>query len=174
LDKSQLRYSHQQRRGARSQSQTVAVRISRTPQSSRTQHDQVSTETSHLQDVYDPSRFSGGQYRKAVFRSVAELVHVESFNGTILHNPYNFQHFDLNEIAVYLDGQQVQSVRVLWPDFANRQYVDAYMSLFCGTNKINRDEGNFVSCKDYASGYSLYVYDLSLDLGENDHFNLIR
>jgi len=48
------------------------------------------------------------------------------------------------------------------------------MSLFSGTNKINRDEGNFVSCKDYARGYSLYVYGLSLDLGENDHFNLIR
>jgi len=72
LDKSQLRYSHQQRRGARSQSQTVTVRISCTRQSSRTQHYQVSTETSHLQDVYYPNRFSGRQYRKAVLRSVAD------------------------------------------------------------------------------------------------------
>jgi len=107
-------------------------------------------------------------------RIVTKLVHVESFNGTIQHNSYNFQHFDFNEIAVYLDGQQVQCVRILRPDFANRQYVDTYMSLFNNTNKINRDEGNFVSCKDYARGYSLYVYDLSLDIGENDHFNLIR
>jgi len=50
----------------------------------------------------------------------------------------------------------------------------AYMFLFSGTNKINRGEGKFVSCKDYASGYSLHVYDLSVDLDENDHFNLIR
>jgi len=34
-----------------------------------------------------------------------------------------------------------------------------YMSLFSGTNKMNRGEGNFVSRKDYASGYSLHVYD---------------
>jgi len=103
-------------------------------------------------NLYDPKRFSGGQYRKAVLRSDADTnrhragprLHVESFNGTIQHNSYNFQHFDFNEIAVYLDGQQVQSVRVLRPDFANRQYVDAYMSLFSGTNKINRDEGNFI------------------------------
>ena len=48
------------------------------------------------------------------------------------------------------------------------------MSLFSGTNKINRDEGNYISREDYARGYSLYVYDLSPDLAENDHFNLIR
>ena len=107
-------------------------------------------------------------------RIVVGLVDVESFNGAIRRNPYNFRHFDLNEIAVYLDGQQAQSVRVLRPDFANRQYVDAYMSLFSGTNKINRDEGNYISREDYATGYSLYVYDLSPDLAENDHFNLIR
>ena len=107
-------------------------------------------------------------------RVVVGLVDVESFNGAIRRNPYNFQHFDLNEIAVYLDGQQAQSVRVLRPDFANRLYVDAYMSLFSGTNKINRDEGNYISREDYARGYSLYVYDLSPDLAENDHYNLIR
>ena len=35
-------------------------------------------------------------------RIVVGLVDVESFNGAIRRNPYNFQHFDLNEIAVYL------------------------------------------------------------------------
>ena len=107
-------------------------------------------------------------------RLVVGLVDVESFNGAIGRNPYNFQHFGLNEIGVYLDGQQAQSIRVLRPDYTNRQFVDAYMSLFTGTNKINRDEGNYISREDYSRGYSLYVYDLSPDLGENDHFNLVR
>ena len=99
---------------------------------------------------------------------------VESFNGAIARNPFNFQNYGLNEIAVYLDGQQAQSVRVLRPDYVNRQYVDAYMSLFAGTNKINRDEGNYISREDYPLRYSLYAYDLSPDLAENDHFNLVR
>jgi len=107
-------------------------------------------------------------------RLVVGLVDVESFNGAIARNPFNFQNYGLNEIAVYLDGQQAQSVRVLRPDYVNRQYVDAYMSLFAGTNKINRDEGNYISREDYPLGYSLYAYDLSPDLAENDHFNLVR
>jgi len=107
-------------------------------------------------------------------RLVVGLVDVESFNGAIGRHPYNFQNFGLNEIGVYLDGQQAQSIRVLRPDYTNRQYVDAYMSLFTGTNKINRDEGNYISREDYSRGYSLYAYDLSPDLGENDHFNLVR
>ena len=27
---------------------------------------------------------------------------------------------------------------------------------------------------DYASGYALYAFDLSADLGEDDHFSLVR
>jgi len=48
------------------------------------------------------------------------------------------------------------------------------MSLFTGTNKIGRDEGNYVTRGDYANGYALYAYDLTPDLAENGHFNLTR
>jgi hypothetical protein len=50
--------------------------------------------------------------------------------------------------------------------------VAAYASLFGGTNKINRDEGNDISRSEYANGYTLFAYDLTPDLAEDDHLNL--
>jgi hypothetical protein len=52
--------------------------------------------------------------------------------------------------------------------------VAAYSSLFGGTNKINRDEGNEISRSEYANGYTLFAYDLTPDLAEDDHLNLTR
>ena len=48
------------------------------------------------------------------------------------------------------------------------------MTLFSGTGKVNRDEGNDINRRDYASGYGLYAFDLSPDLSEQDYFNLSR
>ena len=49
------------------------------------------------------------------------------------------------------------------------RYIRAYDSLFAGTGKLCKDEGLFISCNDYATGYALYAFDLSADLGEYDH-----
>ena len=46
-----------------------------------------------------------------------------------------------------------------------------YNTLFAGTNKINRYEGNFITREDYKAGYGLYVF---ADLAESDHFNLVK
>ena len=53
-------------------------------------------------------------------------------------------------------------------------YIRAYDSLFAGTGKLCKDEGLFISRDDYATGYALYAFDLSADLGEDDHFSLMR
>jgi hypothetical protein len=57
-----------------------------------------------------------------------------AFNGDFTRNPFNFQHFSLSELAVYLDGQQ-HGIKPLSVDFANRQYVTSFTSLFNGTGK---------------------------------------
>ena len=50
----------------------------------------------------------------------------------------------------------------------------AYESLFTGTGKQFRDERLYISREDYAIGYALYAFDLTADLGEDDHFSLVR
>ena len=48
------------------------------------------------------------------------------------------------------------------------------MSLFSGTGKENRDEGNDIAREDYPNFYALYASDLSSDLAEEGHFNLAK
>jgi len=51
----------------------------------------------------------------------------------------------------------------------------AYDSLFAGTGKLCKDEDvKFISREDYAGGYAMYTFDLTADLGEDDHFSLVR
>jgi hypothetical protein len=72
-----------------------------------------------------------------------------------------------------LDGQ-LYGLKPLKLDYAAGRYIAAYAGLFGGTNKINRDEGNDLSRSNYSNGYALYAYDLTPDLGEDDHLNLMR
>src|SRR6218665_841395 len=80
---------------------------------------------------------------------------------------------NLSQLKVYVDGQQ-HFVRPLEINFANNQYIKAYATLFMGTGKWMRDEGNCISREDFPGAYTLYALDLTADLSENDDFNLIR
>jgi len=78
-------------------------------------------------------------------RTVIGLVSNRAFNGHLTSNQFNFQHFGLNEIALYLDGQQQHAVRPIQPNYETEQYITAYDSLFAGTGRQCRDEGLFIS-----------------------------
>ena len=84
-------------------------------------------------------------------------------------NPFNFKHFNLHEIGLYLDGQQQHGVRPIEPNFATGQYIRAFNTLFAGTGKLGADEGVFIDRNDYGNGYALYAFDLTAD-----HFSLLR
>jgi len=107
-------------------------------------------------------------------RVVIGLVDNRAYNGDRQRNPFNFQHFNLNEIAVYLDSQQQHAVRPVQPDYEHGLYIRAYNSMFAGTGKVCKDDGLYISREDYSAGYALYAFDLTADLGEEDHFSLVR
>jgi len=50
-------------------------------------------------------------------RLMIGLVTNQAFNGHAESNPFNFQHFNLNEIALYLDGQQQHAIRPIQLDY---------------------------------------------------------
>lgn len=104
-------------------------------------------------------------------RLVIGCVDNDAYNGNYEKNPFNFKHYGLTQIKVFLDGQQ-QHIKPLEPNFAANQTIEAYMSLFSGTGKQQRDEGNDISREDYSGGYALYAFDLTPDLAEEGHFNL--
>jgi hypothetical protein len=120
-------------------------------------------------DASQESLFSG----QLPTRLVIGCVDNDAFNGLYAKNPFNFKHMNLSQLKVYLDGQQ-QSVKPLEINFANNQFINAYATLFMGTGKWMRDEGNNISREDFAGGYALYAFDLTPDMAEGDHFNLVK
>jgi len=46
--------------------------------------------------------------------------------------------------------------------------------MFAGTGKLGADEVLFIDRDDYGNGYALYAFGLTADLGEDDHFSLVR
>jgi len=91
----------------------------------------------------------------------------EAFNGHRERNPFNFQHFSVTEISLYLDGQQQEGIKPMELNYADSHYIRAYNTLFSGTGKIYRDEDIAIDRNDYANGYTLYTFDLTADLGDD-------
>ena len=96
-----------------------------------------------------------------------------SFKGAFHKNPFNFKHFNLTQLKIYLDGQQ-QSLKPIEPNFAASKYILAYSTLFSVTGKLHKDEGIDITRTDYSNWYALYAFDLTPDLAEGGHFNLLR
>ncbi|KAJ8025636.1 hypothetical protein HOLleu_33248 [Holothuria leucospilota] len=89
-------------------------------------------------------------------RIIVGCVRNTAFNGSFLENPFNFEHFGANFLAVYMDGEQIP-YKPLKPSFTEdggANYIRAYHTLFSGTDKMNQDEGNAISRKDYPGGYT--------------------
>jgi len=56
-----------------------------------------------------PQNFRDARFEKVISgqlptRLVVGLVSNSEYNGSKCHNPFNFQHYNLSEIAIYLDG----------------------------------------------------------------------
>ena len=131
-----------------------------------------------MQDIHHTGGKLGRKHEKLFTgqlptRLVIGCVDNDAFNGSYTKNHYTFKNFALNEISIHLDGN-TQPIRPLNLNYAGRQYIQAFMSLFAGTGKENRDEGNDITREDYPRGYALYDFDLSPDLAEEGHFNLAK
>ena len=59
-------------------------------------------------------------------------------------------------------------------NFTTIHVAEAYMSLFTETGKTFKDEDIDVTIVDYVGDYSLFCYDLTPDLGDSDHYSLIK
>lgn len=109
-------------------------------------------------------------------RIIVGFVRNKAFSGDFLLNPYNFEHFNINFLCLYIDGVQIPS-KPLQPDFnSNMGYVEAYHTLFSGTGIHFLNEGNNITRESYPDGYCLFAFDLTPDLSANEcsHWNLIK
>ncbi|GFX27158.1 uncharacterized protein F54H12.2 [Trichonephila clavipes] len=112
-----------------------------------------------------------GQMPKKLF---VGCVDNEAFHGVFSKSPYEFKHFNLNFIGVYVDGQPVPH-NPLELDFSKDQYIRAYQTLFVGTDRMGQDRGIFISRKEYKDSNTLFGFNLSPDLcSSGEHLSLIK
>ncbi|GFT59939.1 uncharacterized protein TNCV_705491 [Trichonephila clavipes] len=72
-------------------------------------------------------------------RIVVGCVDNDSFHGTFEKSPFDFKHYDINFIGVYVDGQPTPH-NPLDLNFAQNNYIKGYHSLFSGTEKLGQDQ----------------------------------
>ena len=106
-------------------------------------------------------------------RVIIGLVENTAFSGVVNQTPFNFQHYDIDFLALYVDGMQIPS-KPLQPDFATENHMRSYASLFNGTGLMSRNQGNDISRDEYGKGYTLFAFDLTPDLSDAGHFQLVK
>nr|XP_002123084.2 uncharacterized protein F54H12.2-like [Ciona intestinalis] len=106
-------------------------------------------------------------------RVIIGFVDNDAFNGIHNKNPFNFKHYNLTSLALHSNGRQIPS-KELTPNFTDGLYIRSYMTLFTGLGKFYADEGNGISRSDYPHGYTLFAFNLTPDLADGTHFDLIK
>lgn len=107
-------------------------------------------------------------------RVVIGCLDNDAFNGSFAKNCYNFKHYSMTSIKLFIDGQQ-QNIKPIKINFDQNQYIMGYMSLFAGTGKQFNNEGIDIKRDDYDKGYTLFAFDLTSDQSPDDaHFSLIK
>ena len=106
-------------------------------------------------------------------RILLGMVADTAMSGQYQQNPFNFQHFNVNHLALYVNGEMVPS-KPYQPNFTNSQYLRDYMSLFQGTDTMFSNRAMNIARSDFAQGYALWLFDLSNDIGASSCFTLPR
>ena len=81
------------------------------------------------------------------------LVSSNALNGNYKKKPFNFQNYNLNFCAFYVDGQSLPG-EALEPNFKSKNYTDAYHTVFAENN------ANGLTYKEYEDGYTIYTFEL--------------
>jgi len=102
------------------------------------------------------------------------MVDNDAYSGNYKKNPFNFKTNDLSFLGIYVDGEPLHG-KPLQPKFDQKsEFIMAYQSLFSGTGSLFEDIGNDISRDDFAGGYAIFCFDLTPDLSNDGHYNLIK
>ncbi|XP_041369720.1 uncharacterized protein F54H12.2-like [Gigantopelta aegis] len=98
---------------------------------------------------------------------VVALVSAEAVNGSYTKNPFNFAMYDLDTIALYMNGESLPAQPL---HVGSNQYISAYNSMFEGRESIGLD----VSRQDFRNGYALYQFTLEPYHLKDGYLDLIK
>ena len=99
-----------------------------------------------------------GQLPKAVFIA---FVASSDFHGSGTTNPFNFQHFNIQQISVEVDGQSFPT-KPYTADFANKSYLECFDGVLDALGQKCNPSGEWgVDRISYAQGFTIFGFDLT-------------
>ena len=135
-----------------------------------------------LCNVYSISRGNMNMVKDNLFngqlpnRVIIGMLDNDAYNGSFAKNPFNFKHHSLTTLGLYVNGEPMpgKPLETKFTADGGKNYINAYLSLFHGSESFGKDCGNHISREEYAEGYSLFAFDLSPDLSDGGHLSLLK
>lgn len=102
-------------------------------------------------------------------RVVVGFVNALGAAGDYTKNPFNFEHFNLNQIGLFVDNVPVTGnvMRLNFNAASGRTIIPAFNHMFEVTDKWRRDSGNQLDRNDFVGGYSLYCFEIEPNFGDD-------
>ncbi|XP_044860314.1 uncharacterized protein F54H12.2-like [Mauremys mutica] len=104
---------------------------------------------------------------------VLGFVDNDAFRRSYAKNPFHFKHYNINFVALYVDGEQIPT-KPLQPDFEAGHCVREYMNLVQTAGKHMKDRSLLIDREEFAQGYTSFAFDLSPDQECANHYSLIK
>ena len=96
-------------------------------------------------------------------------------NGDITMNPFNFEHFKLNYLAAYVNGEQQPCIPYT-PNYTKSIYAREYFELFRSLNQLSAKPNLDVTMAQFLAGNTIYGINLTTDASDpvDGHFNPLK
>ena len=89
------------------------------------------------------------------------FVDSDDFHGKLSRNPFNFDHFNLQQISCEVDGQSFPG-RPYTADFSKHQSLDCYLGLVEALDRRNDPSGEVAINREmFNGGFAIYGMKLS-------------
>jgi hypothetical protein len=97
------------------------------------------------------------------------MVDQEAFHGRIGQNPFHFKHYEVSEVYISVNGEQVPS-EPYKPDFESKVVMREYRDFFDNIGIKNQDLSNFVTYEQFIAGCTLLAFDLTPEMCGGHHY----
>lgn len=101
---------------------------------------------------------------------VVGMTLTSACSGNYQQNPFDFQHFNLNRIALKVNAIRVPQ-EPLEPDFDKKHYMREYIHTLANTGRWRSEVGNSITPVNFARGVTLFAFDLTPDACSGYHIH---
>ncbi|KAA0716599.1 hypothetical protein E1301_Tti019191 [Triplophysa tibetana] len=104
---------------------------------------------------------------------VLAMVDNDAFVGSYDKNPFAFKNYDLEFLAIYVDGQQ-HPAKPLQPEYENGSAVREFYQLALASGRHLKNQSLSIDREEFLFGYTIYMFNLTPDSECSQHISLIK